>query len=94
MNANGEYIIELDQDDMFIRNDCFDILIIEGETNNLDLVHIRDFSKQKFLFNFHTKVNAIQDHLIYILKKLIIKFNLFLKIKCLQIIMFTFYGDY
>ena len=65
LNTKGQYIIELDQDDMFIRNDCFDILVLEAETNNLDLVHIRDFSKNNFNFNFKTKVNMIQDHLIY-----------------------------
>ena len=65
LNSKGKYIIELDQDDMFIRNDCFNILIYEAETNNLDLVHIRDFSKNKFYFNYKTKVNLIKDHLVY-----------------------------
>ena len=65
LNSKGKFIIELDQDDMFIRNDCFDILINEAETNNLDLVHIRDFSKSTFYFNYKTKVNLIKDHLVY-----------------------------
>ena len=42
LNANGKYIIQLDQDDIFIRNDIFDILYKEAEKNNLDLVQIRD----------------------------------------------------
>ena len=33
LNANGKYIIELDQDDIFIRNDVFDILYSEAEAN-------------------------------------------------------------
>ena len=65
LNSNGKYIIELDQDDMFIRNDCFDILIEEAEKNNLDLVHIRDYSKSSFYFSYKTKVNKIEYHLIY-----------------------------
>ena len=65
LNSKGKYIIELDQDDMFIRNDCFNILYEEAELNDLDLVHIRDFSKTRFFFFYKTKVNEIKDHLIY-----------------------------
>ena len=65
LNSKGKYIIELDQDDMFIRDDCFSILYYEAELNDLDLVHIRDFSKTKLLFDSQTKVNDIKDHLVY-----------------------------
>ena len=65
LNSKGKYIIELDQDDMFIRDDCFSMLYYEAELNDLDLVHIRDFSKKKLLFDYQTKVNDIQDHLVY-----------------------------
>ena len=65
LNSKGKYIIELDQDDMFIRNDCFSMLYYEAELNDLDLVHIRDFSKNKLLFDFQTKVDDIKDHLVY-----------------------------
>ena len=65
LNSKGKYIIELDQDDMFIRNDCFNILYEEAELNDLDLVHIRDFSKTRFFFYYKTKVNELKDHLIY-----------------------------
>ena len=65
LNSNGKYIIELDQDDMFIRDDCLDILIGEAEANNLELVHIRDYSKKGFHFSYKTKVNEIKYHLIY-----------------------------
>ena len=65
LNSRGKYIIQLDQDDMFIRNDCFNILMSEAESNDLDIVQIRDFSKNNFYFNYKTKVNLIEKHLIY-----------------------------
>ena len=65
LNSKGKYIIELDQDDMIIRDDCFSMLYYEAELNDLDLVHIRDFSKTKLLFDSQTKVNDIKDHLVY-----------------------------
>jgi glycosyltransferase involved in cell wall biosynthesis len=65
LNCKGKYIIELDQDDMFIRNDCLSMLYYEAELNDLDLVHIRDYSKRTFFFFYKTKINEIKDHLIY-----------------------------
>ena len=65
LNSNGKYIIELDQDDMFIRDDCFNILYNEAELNKLDLVHIRDISKNNFEFKYQTQVNLINLHQIY-----------------------------
>ena len=35
--ANGKYILELDQDDMFITDDAFNILYNDAEKNKLDL---------------------------------------------------------
>jgi len=34
LNSRGKYIIEMDQDDMFIRDDAFDIIYNESENNN------------------------------------------------------------
>lgn len=65
LNSKSKYILELDQDDMFIRNDCFDILYLQAETNNLDLVQIRDYSKNTFDFSYITKINSIENHLIF-----------------------------
>ena len=48
LNSNGEYIIELDQDDMFIRDNAFQLLYNEAKKYNLDLVQIRDFFKNNF----------------------------------------------
>ena len=61
----AQFIIQLDQDDMFIRNDVFDMLFYEAENNNLDLVHIRDFIKKDFIFNKITYVNRPFSHLVF-----------------------------
>jgi glycosyltransferase involved in cell wall biosynthesis len=50
LNSKGKYILELDQDDMFLRKDLFEILYFEAENNNLDLVHFRNIQKDKFYF--------------------------------------------
>ena len=39
LNSRGKYIIELDQDDMFISDDAFDILFEESEKYELDLLN-------------------------------------------------------
>ena len=39
LNTRGKYIIEIDQDDMFTRNDVFDILYNESEKYGLDILH-------------------------------------------------------
>jgi len=65
LNSNGEYIIELDQDDMFIRDDVFNMLYNEAISHNLDLVQIRDFVKNNFFFYRITLVNQPFIHYIY-----------------------------
>ena len=65
LNARGKYIIQLDQDDLFIREDAFDILFYEAESINLDLVQIRDILKHNFFFLNLTKVNDKNMHLIF-----------------------------
>ena len=65
LNARGKYIIQLDQDDIFIRDDIFDILFYEAEKYNLDLVQIRDIIKQNFIFTNLTRVNYKNLHLIF-----------------------------
>ena len=64
LNANGKYILQLDQDDMFIRDDIFDILYNEAEKFELDLVQMRDFVKNSFFFNQQTIVNIPGSHII------------------------------
>ena len=65
LNAKGKYIIQLDQDDLFIRDDVFDILYSEAENNNLDLVQMRDITKSNFHFNKKSIVNCVGQHYIY-----------------------------
>ena len=65
LNSNGEYIIQLDQDDMFIREDAFNILYLEAKNYNLDIVQMRDFVKSEFFFKKKTLVNRFDLHFIY-----------------------------
>ena len=65
LNSRGKYIIQLDQDDIFIRDDVFDILYYEAENDNLDLVHIRDICKKDFIFKNLTRVNFLNRHYIF-----------------------------
>ena len=65
LNSKGKYIIQLDQDDIFIRDDVFDILYYEAEKDELDLVNIRDFYKHDFIFKNLTKVNLKNEHFIF-----------------------------
>ena len=46
--SNGKYILELDQDDMFILDNAFNILYNESEYFNLDLLQFRDIRKRNF----------------------------------------------
>ena len=66
LNSNGEYILELDQDDMFIRADIFDILYREAKENDLDLVQFRDFNKLSFHINKETRVDVSNYNLHFI----------------------------
>ena len=68
LNANGKYILQLDQDDLFIRDDLFDILYNEAEKNNLDLTQIRDIFVKNLYLKQKTRVNIPGRHLIYLCK--------------------------
>ena len=65
LNSKGKYIILLDQNDIFIRDDVFDMLYNEVENEDLDLVHIRDICKHNLLFKNLTRVNFPERHLIF-----------------------------
>ena len=65
LNSKGKYIIQLDQDDIFIRDDVFDILYYEAEKEDLDLVNIRDIYKHEFFFKKLTIVNLMNTHFIF-----------------------------
>ena len=68
LNANGKYILQLDQDDLFIRDDLFDLLYNEAENNNLDLTQIRDIFTKKLNIEKKKMVNFYQGHFIYLTK--------------------------
>ena len=65
LNAKGKYIIELDQDDIFIRDDLFNILYDEAEKNKLDIIQFRDITKNNFHLNPKTIVNCVGRHYIF-----------------------------
>ena len=68
INSNGKYILQLDQDDLFIRDDAFDLLYKEAEKNNLDLTQIRDIFIKKPYLDKKTRINFIGGHFIFLRK--------------------------
>ena len=65
LNSNGEFILELDQDDMFVRGDLFDIIYNESKKYGLELVQFRDFVKEEFYFKKRTRINFGKSHWIF-----------------------------
>ena len=65
LNARSKYIIQLDQDDIFIRDDVFDMLYVEAEKRNLDLVQIRDIFIDKFYITKKMKIDCRERHFIF-----------------------------
>jgi glycosyltransferase involved in cell wall biosynthesis len=59
LNSKGKYIIQLDQDDLFIRDDVFDLLYNEAENSSLDLVQISDIVRNQILFDNLTRINCM-----------------------------------
>ena len=59
--ANGEYIIELDQDDMFLSDDAFDILYNEAKNNNIDLIQFQDFVLKNFHLPSKVQIGKVQQ---------------------------------
>ena len=79
--ANGKYILELDQDDMFITDDAFNILYNDAEKNKLDLIQFQDFKLKKFKIYYRMLIGRNQwifhhNNDIY-LKQPDIKYNFF-----------------
>ena len=62
LNSRGKYIIEIDQDDMFIGNDVFDIVYNESITNNLDILHFKYISSNKAINNTQINFNRFKDN--------------------------------
>ena len=66
LNAKGKYIMQLDQDDLFIRDDVFEMLYNEAESNELDLTQIRDIFSPKLKIGINTTVNFLNKHFIFL----------------------------
>ena len=60
LKSKGKYIIEIDQDDMFINKETFEIVYNETEINNLDLLHFK-YIRGNNLFNI-SKINNITEN--------------------------------
>ena len=58
--SNGEYIIEIDQDDMFIIDNAFSLLYYEAKKSNFDLVQFQDFFVKEFHLRSPVKVGSCQ----------------------------------
>lgn len=91
LNTKGKYTLQLNQDDIFNRDDAFDILYSEAEENDLDFVKIRDITKSNFHFSKKSIVNVVGENYIYP-KNNQYKEQPELKIVYLLIIIFFYYG--
>ena len=49
LNSKGKYIIELDQDDMFIRNDAFNIIYKQSEKSQIDILNFNAIYGHKLI---------------------------------------------
>ena len=58
LHSKGKYIVQLDQDDMFISDDAFDYIYNEAEKNDLDLVQFRDYILKEFYFHKRMPTNS------------------------------------
>ena len=65
LNSKGEFLLELDQDDMFIREDLFDIIYNESQKYDLDIVQFREIIKNDTNFQRITRINFANLHWIY-----------------------------
>ena len=59
LNAKGKYILQLDQDDMFISDEAFDTLYNKAEENNLDLLQFKDITSKEL----HVKMRKTSYHI-------------------------------
>ena len=56
LNSRGKYVFVLDQDDMFIREDAFDLVYNESEKYGLDLISIQ-YNSGEDVFKNIRKIN-------------------------------------
>ena len=82
LNSKGKYIIELDQDDMFIRDDAFDIVYNESEKYDIDLLSFGFISEKKVYKKVKKINNFVKDKNI-IINQPILKYTMFKTNNCL-----------
>ena len=75
LNSKGKYIIELDQDDMFIKNYAFDFIYNESEKYELDLLNFKYISGKNIDKIPKINNNISDDNIIEIQPEL--KFSIF-----------------
>ena len=76
LNSKGKYIIELDQDDMFIRDDAFDIIYNESEKYALDFLSFGYISSKNVTKKIRLINNFVKEKNI-IIKQPDLKFSIF-----------------
>jgi glycosyltransferase involved in cell wall biosynthesis len=76
LNSKGKYIIELDQDDMFIRDDAFDIIYNESEKYDLDFLSFGYISSKNASKKIRLINNFVKEKNI-IMKQPNLKFSIF-----------------
>ena len=79
LNSKGKYIIEIDQDDMFLKENAFDLIYKQSTKHELDLLHFQYVPSNNILHfpkikNFEISKNIIQ-------KQPELKFSIFLQTK-------------
>ena len=81
LNSRGKYIVQLDQDDLFIRDDIFDILYYHAENENLDMVQVRDIEKESSIFKYPgiIKRHYIPEFETHIRRQPDIKYKMFIE---------------
>ena len=82
LNSKGKYIIELDQDDMFLNDEAFDIIYKLSENYDLDMLHFNSISSNNiFQLSLRNKLkiflNKIKINTNIIDKQPNIKLNIF-----------------
>ena len=76
LNSKGKYIIEIDQDDMFIGDKVFDIVYNESENKNVDLLHFKYIMGYNNS-NVHKRFSFNKISFIDIIKQPKLKFSIF-----------------
>ena len=83
LNSKGKYIIELDQDDKFIRNDAFNIIYNEAEKNGLDILNFKYIEGNQYFRKYQRKIYKNEKNNNPIIQQPQLKFSTFNTYICL-----------